>query len=49
MNAITPHIVAAPVDLEPHYITRLKADVADHKRDIADLKDRIDRTLREIG
>lgn len=49
MNAVTPHIVAAPVDLVPDYIARLEADLAEHKRAIAETSERIERALREAG
>lgn len=46
---IQAHIVAAPVKLVPDYIARLEADVAEHKRAIAETSGRIERALREAG
>jgi hypothetical protein len=50
MGSLTPHIVAAPVKLdEPAYIKRLMADLAEHKRAIAETSDRLERVMAELG
>ena len=49
MGKVWPHIVAAPVDLVPDYIARLEADLAEHKRAIAETSERIDRALKGMG